>query len=150
MTSYTHTQTVDSRSTEVFQVLTNFQKYPEWDPLTLQVTDVPDAPIEIGSSFTVTMPRTGKQTLEVTGIEEGKSLTLSPTSRLFNGSHRYDISDQDGKTQIIHTFSMSTKGLGHLFIPLLPVWGWMFRRHTRSRAAALEEYLSTRNSASDC
>ena len=135
------TQTIDCNLEDAFQTATDAENYPVWNPLIIEVTPLTGDKVDLGAQFIVKIPKFGNETMEVTDFRPNESVTYSPISRMLAGFHRWDFTEQDGKTRVDHTVKMSLKGVFRLLLPLTPLLKMLMSRNTRTDATSLQLYL---------
>ena len=135
------TQIVDCKVEDAYNAVVETMKIPEWNPQVLTVIPTSSEAVEKGAQFVFKLKKIGNQTMEITDLQPGKSVTYSPVSSMFAGGHQWSFSENNGKTQIDHTAEMSLKGVFLLLFPLIPLLNMMNKQITRSDAASIQAHL---------
>ena len=97
--------TIKASAKDVWQVFTNFEAYPSWNPFMRSI----EGPLEVGSTLKVTLQTGDSKTMtfrpKILSYEEGSNLTwlghfLIPG--IFDGEHSFEIHPQSkGLVQFI-------------------------------------------------
>jgi hypothetical protein len=140
MRSLTTTIEIHSTADAVWEVLMDFDTYPQWNPFIQEISGAPSP----GSQLSVRLQNPG-----------GKAMTFSPTvtdseaplrfswlgklgfKRVFDGHHRFGI-EPTGNGSVIFTQSEEFSGA---FVPIL--WG-MVNTKTRAGFEAMNSALKER------
>jgi hypothetical protein len=140
MPTYRTTFPIDSTPTRVWEVLTDLEQYPAWNPQIPAATGAVDEGAEIG--LRLSLP--GRPALNVTATieqsEPGRSLTwrghvLAPW--FFQGYRRFDIDESGDGVQLTHLEQIT--GL------FAPVFSLLMGGPARKSHAALNEALQDRS-----
>ena len=127
MAKFNFTQTINCKTDETFAAVTDILNWPKWNPVVVSVEQTIGESVDIGSQFVLKIEKFGNQTMAVTELEAGRSITYSPVSKMFKGGHKWTISKQAGKTQIDHSVDLSLDA--------------MARKNTKAEAASIQNHL---------
>lgn len=126
----------------VWSLLSTIEDWPRWTPTVTAVTresandDGPRAPgiIGVGSRFTVTQPRLGRATWEVTEWEEGRSFTWVSRRPGIRTTGTHQVHAQDAGTRI--ELAINWTGPGAWLVRTL--FGRMTQRYTDTELRSLQ------------
>ena len=141
------TQTIDCRVEDAFRLASDVRNTPEWNPGVLEVRDVSDGEVREGTQFVVKVPKFGNQRMAVSEFSTNEVFTYSTVSSMFDGYHRWEFSDLDGKTQVDHTTDVSLKGIFRVLLPLLPLLRKTQRKNSVSESEAFKTHLEKSGSS---
>ncbi len=137
------TQTIDCSLGEAFRLASDVRNTPEWNPGILEVRDLTDGEVRQGTQFVVKVPKFGNQRMAVSEFRTNEIFTYSTVSSMFDGYHRWEFSDDDGKTRVDHTTDVSLKGVFRVLLPLLPLLRKTQRKNAVSESEAFKSHLET-------
>ena len=105
MPTYDTTFDVDATPAQIWETLTDFARYPEWNP---QVVDASGS-TEPGSEITLVLALSDGPNMTITALIEeselGRSLTWrgnGPRRWVFQGYRRFDIKATGNRSQVRH------------------------------------------------
>jgi len=135
------TEEIDADPSDVWAVLADVQRWPDWCPTMTSVRRLDDGPFGVGSAAEIRQPKLPKASWRVTEFEPGRrfewaTAALGITTR---GDHRID-GLPDGRSRI----TLTIKVTGAL-APLLTVVVWpMTRRYITLEAGSLKRRCEAR------
>ncbi|MEM8986163.1 MAG: SRPBCC domain-containing protein [Pseudomonadota bacterium] len=125
----------------VYDVLTDFERYPEWNPYHVAVS----GRLEAGASLAVRVSRPDGETVDVPHV---RLLELEPCKTLvwgggvrgvFKGEHRFDLSERaEGATHLSHTELFSGLFIGFADLPAS-----VLQQGYEEMNAALKQHVET-------
>ena len=132
--------TIDAPTDAVWAVLTDFERYDEWNPFIIRGA----GEARVGAELDLTMKVVGESRFRPTVqiVEAGRVLEwLGAAGRpgIFDGRHRFELVADGDRTRLMHTEVFS----GFLHRPLLAVIG----RRTRAGFEAMNRALADRVAA---
>ena len=106
---------------EVYAVLADFERYPDWNPYHIRVVGEPT----VGSKLEVRVSRPDGEVVDVPHVkvleaEPGKALVWGGgVAGIFRGEHRFDLQPvTGGKTMLLHTEKFSGLFIGFADLPV--------------------------------
>ena len=137
-------QSIAEPAAEVFAVVSDVAAYAQWNPTIAGARLLSDGAVGDGTPFEFRIKRMGRQALEVTNFEAGRSIRLEPRSGMMDGGHRFTLSEEGGGTRVDHELVMQPKGVLRLLGPLMAM---VARRKLRQTADALEARVAALRAA---
>lgn len=134
-------QTIDCALEDAFRLASDVENTPKWNPGILEVKDVSDGEVRQGTQFFVKVPKFGNQRMAVSEFSTNQIFTYSTVSSMFDGYHRWEFSELEGKTRVDHTVDVSLKGVFRILVPLLPLLRKTQRKNAISESEAFKTHL---------
>lgn len=112
---------IDAPPDEVYAVLTDFERYPEWNPYHIRVVGEP----EVGADLEVRVSRPDGKVVDVPHVEvfeavPGEALVWGGgIEGVFKGEHRFDLAETaEGGTRLSHTEVFAGAFIGFADLPV--------------------------------
>ena len=123
MPHYTRTETVNAPPAAVFAILDDVSRAPEWLKRCTQLDNLSGGPTAVGTQLRYHYRdgrRTGVMDGSVVAREADRKLTNTFTDKMMDVTVDFDLAPtSDGGTQLTHTITIDTKGIGKLFTPII-------------------------------
>ena len=119
---FTNTVSIQKPPPVVFGFLARLDNLPRWNYALSRVDLVTDGPIRTGTRIRVTrtLPRPGRDELEVVDLDPARRLTLRGDLGPLHGTLDYTLEGAPGGATLLrNTADVSPRGLARLLSPLL-------------------------------
>lgn len=117
----------------VWQLLTDFEKWPQWTPTMTSVKRVSGE--NLGAKFDVKQPKLPAAQLTIVEWTEGKSFTWSSLKRLANMNAHHTLDEIEGSVTRV---SLSVEMTGPLAGIVWSLWGRLIKRYVDTESASLK------------
>jgi len=126
MQKFTHTLEVDTSRSEVFSILDDVGRTPEWLNRCTGVDKLSDGPNAVGTQLKYHYKdgsRTGEMDGRITAYEPEEHIAMLYTDSMMDVSVDFVATPGpvDDSTRLTHTIDIRTKGLARLFWPIIKV-----------------------------
>lgn len=135
---FTVTHHVASPPAEVWAVLSDVERWPDWTPTVESVQRLDDGPFGVGSRARVRQPKLRPAVWEVSELVDGERFTwLSRTPGLTTVG-RHEVAAEDGGCRVTLSIEHSgaLSGVAALF------WGRLTQRYVQTEAQSLDRRVS--------
>lgn len=140
---FTTSRPIDAPAPEVWVVLSDVARWPEWTPTIDSVRRFDDGPLALGSRAEVRQPRLPKATWEVTELVPGRSFTWEATGPGMRTIGRHEVvADGDGAL-----VTLGIEQLGPMGAVAALVWRSLTQRYIELEASSLDARVTGRASA---
>ena len=139
------TEEIDAAPSDVWAVLSDVERWPDWCPTMTSVRRLDDGPLGVASAAEVRQPKLPRAIWRVTAFEPGRRFEWATTSLgvTTSGDHQIDPLP-NGRGRLTLTINVT----GAL-APLLTVVVWpMTRRYAATEAASLKRRCEARRTSS--
>ena len=124
MLRHSHTETVQASPSDVFAILDDLTRTPEWLKRCTQLDNLSGGPTAVGASLKYHYKegrRTGVMDGVVAAREQDRKLTNRFIDKMMDVTVDFDVEPgaSPDQTQLTHTITINTSGLGKLFSPLI-------------------------------
>lgn len=124
MPHYARTETVDAAPAEVFAILDDVTRAPEWLKRCTRLDNLSGGPTAVGSKLEYHYKdgsRTGVMQGSVVAREQDRKLTNRFTDKMMDVVVDFDLEPGPTveQTTLTHTITIDTKGFGKVFTPLI-------------------------------
>jgi len=124
MPHYTHTEQVNASPADVFAIIQNTDRTPEWLKRCTAIDRLEEGETREGLPLRYHYKdgnRTGVMAGTVSAFEAGRRMTMSFTDKITDVSVDFETADgaTPGTTSLTHTIDIRTKGLGKMFTPMI-------------------------------
>jgi len=124
MPHYTHTEQVNAAPADIFAILEDTDRTPEWLKRCTKIDRLEDGPTREGLPLRYHYQdgkRTGEMAGTVSAFEPGRHMTMSFTDKITDVSVDFVTADgpTPGTTTLTHTIDIKTKGIGKMFTPMI-------------------------------
>ncbi|WP_296605486.1 SRPBCC family protein [Nocardioides sp.] len=140
---FTTSRHIDAAASEVWAVLSDVARWPEWTPTIDSVRRFDEGPLRLGSRAEVRQPRLPKATWEVTELVAGRSFTWEATGPGMRTIGRHEVvADGDGAL-----VTLGIEQLGPMGAVAAWVWRGLTQRYIELEASSLDARVTGHASA---
>ncbi len=140
---FTTSRHIDAPASEVWAVLSDVARWPEWTPTIDSVRRFDEGPLRLGSRAEVRQPRLPKATWEVTELVAGRSFTWEATGPGMRTIGRHQVvADGDGAL-----VTLGIEQLGPMGAVAAWVWRGLTQRYIELEASSLDARVTGHASA---
>ena len=117
---FSNTITIDRPASAVFAYLAELENLPRWNYAISETRKLSEGPTGVGSRYLQvrTLPRPSEETLEITGFEPDRRLTLRGAFGPLSGEATYVLEPAGGATSLTNAMDLDAKGALSLVAPL--------------------------------
>ena len=143
---FTTSHPIDAAASEVWAVLSDVARWPEWTPTIDSVRRFDEGPLRLGSRAEVRQPRLPKATWEVTELVAGRSFTWEATGPGMRtiGRHVVVPDGPDGRGALV---TLGIEQLGPMGAVAALVWRGLTQRYIELEASSLDARVTGHASA---
>ena len=138
MAGFRVSEHVDRVPEEVFKYATSFHNLPEWMPCVTHVEVITDGPVSVGTRFRETRVASGREgQAEMTVTAYGPPHRYSTAFAVagYEAAYNYLLKAEDSGTRVKLEFVLGGRGLRRLMVPIV---GWVMKRHDKDQLASLK------------
>lgn len=125
---------VPAAPAQVWAVISDVGRWPEWLPTVDAVERLDDGPLRVGSRARVRQPRLPRALWEVTELVPGRSFTWEAAGPGLRSIGRHEVVPDGSGSQV----TLGIEQTGPLAWLAALVWGRLTRRYVELEAASLE------------
>lgn len=140
---FTTSRHIDAPAADVWAVLSDVSRWPEWTPTIDAVHRHDDGALRLGSRADVRQPRLPKATWEVTELVAGRSFTWEATGPGMRTIGRHEVVP-DGDGALV---TLGIEQLGPMGAVAALVWRGLTQRYIELEASSLDARVTRRTSA---
>jgi carbon monoxide dehydrogenase subunit G len=122
MPSFAHTETVAAAPEQVFAIIDDFRRTPEWLTRCTGIDRLEDGPNRVGLPLRYHYQdgrRTGTMDGEVAAREQDRRLTLHFVDKMTDVTVDFSVAPMGEETSLTHEITIRTLGFGKLFTPMI-------------------------------
>ncbi|WOP17505.1 SRPBCC family protein [Raineyella sp. LH-20] len=124
MPNYSRTEIVDAKPSDIFAILDDVTRTPEWLTRCTQLDKLSEGPTAVGTQLTYHYKdgnRTGVMDGAVVAREQDRKLTHRFTDSMMDVTVDFDVEPGPtaDQTKLTHTITIATKGFGKIFTPMI-------------------------------
>jgi uncharacterized membrane protein len=128
------TRHIDAPTQQVWAVIFDVARWPEWTPTITSVELLDDGPFQVGSRAQVRQPRLPRALWEVTEVVDGRSFTWEATGPGMRTIARHEVvPDADGSR-----VTLSIEQTGPMGAVAAMVWRRLTQRYIELEAESLD------------
>jgi len=136
------TRHVDAPPAEVWPVMYDVARWPEWTPTIETVERLDDGPLQVGSRTTVRQPKLPRATWEVTEVVDGRRFTWEAAGPGMRTIARHEVVADGAGSRV----TLSIEQTGPMGAVAAFVWRGLTQRYIDLEAESLDKRV-TRASA---
>jgi uncharacterized membrane protein len=131
---FTTTRSIDAPAAQVWSVLSDVGRWPEWTPTVDSVERLDAGPFGVGSRARVRQPRLAAAVWEVTEWVDGERFTWVSHTPGVTTTGRHEVAAQDGGCRVV----LRIEHTGPLSAVASLVWGRLTQRYVETEAQSLD------------
>lgn len=128
------TRDIDAPAEQVWDVIVDVERWPEWTPTVTSVRRLDDGPFGVGSRVEIRQPKLPKAQWEVTEVVAGRSFTWEATGPGMRSIARHEVVPREGAAAI----TLSVEQLGPMGAVAALVWRGITQRYVETEADSLD------------
>ncbi|WP_270888673.1 SRPBCC family protein [Pedococcus sp. 5OH_020] len=122
MPHFSHTLSVSAPPQEVFAIMDDFTKTPQWLSRCTGIDKLDSGPNEVGTKLTYhyhDSRRTGTMDGEIVAREPARHFAMKFSDKMMDVTVDFVAASDGVGTTLTHTIDIATKGVGKVFSPLI-------------------------------
>lgn len=122
MPSFAHTETVAAGPEQIFAILDDFNRTPEWLTRCTGIDKLTEGPNRVGTALRYHYKdgrRTGTMDGDVAAREQDRHLTLHFVDKITDVTVDFRVAPMGEETSLTHEITIQTKGFGKVFTPMI-------------------------------
>lgn len=128
------TREIDAPAEQVWGVIVDVERWPEWTPTVTSVRRLDDGPFVVGSQVEIRQPKLPKAQWRVTELVEGRSFTWEATGPGMRSIARHEVTPRADGADI----TLSVEQLGPMGAVAAVVWRGITQRYVETEAETLD------------
>jgi len=136
---------IEAKPEIVFDLLSDFTKYPTWNPKVTEVSLIPEEPIKKGSNGKITF-KAGRRIMEYEFIchecDRPKAFSVEVTRSDEISKMSYEFVPTEKGTIINFRFEYQPKGFVRFLEPFFKLFKWLIIKQERKEFETLRDYIS--------
>jgi uncharacterized membrane protein len=132
------TRHLDAPPSQVWPVMYDVTRWPEWTPTIDSVDRHDDGPLQVGSRTTVRQPKLPKATWEVTEVVDGRSFTWAAAGPGMRTIARHEVVADGAGSRV----TLSIEQTGPMGAVAALVWRGLTQRYIDLEAESLDERVT--------
>lgn len=122
MPVFTHTVDIDAAPEQVFAVINDTSRTPEWQARCTRIDKLTDGPVDVGTELRYHFkdgPREGKMEGRVTAAEPGRHFAMSYADKAMAVDVDFLGEPVPTGTRLTHTIHITPSGFARIFTPFI-------------------------------
>lgn len=122
MPDFTHTVTIDAAPEQVFAVINDTSRTPEWQARCTRIDKLTDGPVGVGTELRYHFkdgPRTGQMEGRVTAAEPGRHFAMSYADKAMAVDVDFLGEPTGSSTRLTHSIHITPSGFAKVFTPFI-------------------------------
>jgi uncharacterized membrane protein len=137
------TRSIDAPTQQVWEVLFDVARWPEWTPTIESVERLDDGPFQVGSRATVRQPKLPRASWEVTEMAGGRSFTWVAKGPGMKTTARHEVLPDAGGSRV----TLSIEQSGPVGAVAAVVWRRLTQRYIEVEAESLDTRVTRASAA---
>ena len=138
MATLTFSSVIERPADEIFDLLADIRRNPEWCPAFTGSKKLTDGPVGPDAVFRTSMRGMGDLQIRITRYERPRRIWFTTSAKAAEIRHNFVFMHGGGGTHIEQEIDVRPRGI---LTMVAPVMALMLRRSVRSNTAALKAYL---------
>ena len=140
MATVTFSSVIERPAEEIFDLLADIRRNPEWCPAFTGSEKLTDGPVGRDAVFRTSMRGMGDLQIRITRYERPRRIWFTTSAKAAEIRHNFVLMPRMGGTHVDQEIDIRPRGVLRM---VAPVMAQMLRRSIRSNTAALKAYLES-------
>ncbi|MFC7548571.1 SRPBCC family protein [Plantactinospora sp. GCM10030261] len=132
--------TINAPAEDVWRVLADVRRWPDWTPTVRRVDQLDDGPLRFGSRIRIEQPRLRPAVMTVTKFEPGRSFVWASTSSAVRAVADHRVVEGPSGTVVTLTFDLD----GWMAPVARAAYGGLIQRYVTTEGESLKRHCETR------
>lgn len=140
MATVTFSSVIERPAEEIFDLLADIRRNPEWCPAFTGSEKLTDGPVGRDAVFRTSMRGMGDLQIRITRYERPRRIWFTTSAKAAEIRHNFVLMPRKGGTRVEQEIDVRPRGVLRMVAPVMAL---MLRRSVQSNTAALKTYLES-------